>query len=57
VLGVVHYWWLVKADLQRPQAYAAIMAALLGFRLAKKYQDSRSRATVKAVPASRSVRL
>ena len=57
VLAVVHYWWLVKADLQRPQTYAAIMAALLGFRLAKKYQDSRSRATVKAVPASRSVRL
>ena len=33
VLGVVHYWWLVKADLRRPEMYAAIVAVLLGFRL------------------------
>lgn len=32
IAGVVHYWWLVKADLQRPQIYAAIVAFLLGFR-------------------------
>lgn len=33
VLGVVHYWWLVKADLRDPAMYAAIVAVLLGFRL------------------------
>jgi len=32
VLGVVHYWWLVKADIRRPVAYAAAVALLLAFR-------------------------
>lgn len=30
--GVVHYWWLVKADLSRPMAYAAAVAVLLTLR-------------------------
>jgi methionine sulfoxide reductase heme-binding subunit len=34
VLGVVHYWWLVKADISRPLAYGAIVATLLAARLA-----------------------
>jgi len=29
---VVHFWWLVKADLLEPFIYAAILAALLGVR-------------------------
>jgi sulfoxide reductase heme-binding subunit YedZ len=33
VAGVVHYWWLVKADITRPEAYAAVVGLLLGFRL------------------------
>jgi len=33
-LGVVHYWWLVKADVSRPETYAAIVATLLIFRVA-----------------------
>jgi len=33
VLGVVHYWWLVKADIRHPLTYGAIVAVLLGFRL------------------------
>jgi sulfoxide reductase heme-binding subunit YedZ len=33
VAGVVHYWWLVKADIRNPAAYAAVVALLLGFRL------------------------
>jgi sulfoxide reductase heme-binding subunit YedZ len=32
VAGVVHYWWLVKADVSRPRAYAVVVAWLLGFR-------------------------
>lgn len=31
--GVVHYWWLVKADIRRPLAYAVIVAALLLARM------------------------
>jgi methionine sulfoxide reductase heme-binding subunit len=41
--GVVHYWWLVKADIHRPQTYAAIVGILLGFRLVRKLQESRGR--------------
>jgi sulfoxide reductase heme-binding subunit YedZ len=33
VLGVVHYWWLVKIDIRRPLAYGAVVAVLLGFRV------------------------
>ena len=33
VAGVVHYWWRVKADTLHPAVYAAIVAALLGFRI------------------------
>ena len=30
--GVVHFWWLVKADVTEPQRWAAGVAALLGIR-------------------------
>jgi methionine sulfoxide reductase heme-binding subunit len=33
VLVVVHYWWLVKADISRPAAYGVVVAVLLGWRL------------------------
>jgi sulfoxide reductase heme-binding subunit YedZ len=33
ILGPLHYWWLVKADVSRPLTYAAVVAALLGARL------------------------
>jgi methionine sulfoxide reductase heme-binding subunit len=33
VAGVVHYWWLVKADIRHPAIYAALVALLLGSRL------------------------
>ena len=31
--GVVHYWWLVKADVRRPISYGVVVAILLLFRL------------------------
>lgn len=31
--GVVHYWWLVKADIRLPMLYAAILTVLLTFRV------------------------
>ena len=33
VLGVIHYWWLVKADIRRPLTYGAIVGVLLLFRV------------------------
>ena len=33
IAGVVHYWWLVKADVRNPVAYALVVALLLGFRV------------------------
>ena len=33
VAAVLHYWWLVKADIRKPAMYGAIVAALLGFRV------------------------
>jgi sulfoxide reductase heme-binding subunit YedZ len=33
IAGVTHYWWLVKADIRRPQIYAIVIAALLLFRI------------------------
>jgi methionine sulfoxide reductase heme-binding subunit len=32
VLGPLHYWWLVKADVNRPLTYAAVVAIVLGAR-------------------------
>ncbi len=33
VLGVTHFWWLVKKDIREPLAFAAVLAILLGARL------------------------
>lgn len=33
LLGVVHYWWLVKRDLTEPIVFSLVLAVLLGARL------------------------
>jgi methionine sulfoxide reductase heme-binding subunit len=33
ILGVVHFWWLVKSDIREPLLYAVVLALLLGYRL------------------------
>jgi sulfoxide reductase heme-binding subunit YedZ len=33
IAGVIHYLWLVKADISKPLQYAAILSLLLGYRL------------------------
>ncbi len=33
ILGVWHYWWQVKKDIQEPLIYAVILAILLGYRV------------------------
>jgi sulfoxide reductase heme-binding subunit YedZ len=47
VAGVVHYWWLVKADIQRPVAYGIVVAILLGFRVYWNRMHARRVAIVK----------
>lgn len=33
ILAILHFWWLVKADLFEPIIYASILAVLLGYRV------------------------
>jgi methionine sulfoxide reductase heme-binding subunit len=33
VLGVIHYYWLVKSDIRKPLFYGALVAILLAWRL------------------------
>ena len=33
IAGVVHFYWLVKADIRRPVQYGLVLAVLLGCRL------------------------
>ena len=33
ILGVLHYWWLVKSDVREPLLYAGILALLFAIRL------------------------
>lgn len=48
VVAVVHYWWLVKADVREPLVYALILAVLLGFRLCKRRPNTAKRAAQEA---------
>lgn len=45
-LGVLHFWWMVKRDITQPAIYAAILAVLLGWRIAAKLRDAQRSATV-----------
>ena len=44
--GAVHYYWLVKADIRRPVAYAAVVVALLGMRFYWSRMKARGRRPV-----------
>ena len=33
ILGVIHFWWLVKKDIREPLLFALILVALLGIRI------------------------
>ena len=48
VAGVVHYWWLVKADVSRPRNYALIAGVLLLFRVVWARRRARKQAPVVA---------
>jgi methionine sulfoxide reductase heme-binding subunit len=51
VCAVIHYYWLVKADVRRPLAYGAVVGGLLAFRAAvraRKAMQTSARATAAA---------
>lgn len=45
VLAVLHFWWLVKSDVREPLLYAAILTALLAWRLGTKLRTATARRT------------
>jgi sulfoxide reductase heme-binding subunit YedZ len=49
--AVIHYYWLVKADVSRPIIYAAIVAVLLGFRAYWSRVKAMSAARTRQQPA------
>ena len=49
-LGVLHFWWMVKADITEPAIYAAILAVLLGYRVAARRKEAGGAV---ALPAAR----
>ena len=50
--GVLHYWWLVKADVQRPQIYATLIGLLLLYRLVVAYLRRAPRPVRSTVPSA-----
>ena len=44
ILGCVHYWWQVKADLREPLIYATALLVLLGWRVCRARASAHARA-------------
>lgn len=41
IVGIIHYWWLVKKDVTLPLLYAVLLGALLGFRALRLAKERR----------------
>jgi len=53
IAAVIHFYWLVKADIRRPAQYGAVLALLLGYRLFIKWRPRLAvKLSGKAVPRS-----
>ena len=50
ILGVLHYYMLVKSDVRLPLTFGFLLALLLGFRLFAKYYTSQPRVSSSVVP-------
>ena len=50
ILGVLHYYMLVKSDVRLPLTFAFLLAVLLGFRIFAKYYTSPARISSSVVP-------
>jgi len=53
ILGVVHFYWLVKSDITRPAQYGLFLALLMGYRLYHKWSTSPNRRAVRVVATAR----
>jgi len=45
---VIHFYWLVKADIRRPAQYGFVLAILLGFRIFARWRRSKARSVRKS---------
>ena len=52
ILGVLHFYMLVKSDVRMPLTFAFLLAVLLGFRIFAKYHQARTRLSVGAERSS-----
>lgn len=50
ICGVLHFWWLVKADVREPMIYAVIVAGLLTFRLVATFYRRQARRGSRRAP-------
>ena len=50
VLGVLHYYMLVKSDVRLPLTFAFLLALLLGFRILARYHKTQPRVSGSVVP-------
>ncbi len=50
LLGVLHFWWLVKADIREPLLYAVLLAVLLGMRAWWREQERRRQLSAPVPP-------
>lgn len=50
ILGVVHFWWLVKKDIREPLMYVLVLALLLGIRIYYKRTSGAARTPVNKSP-------
>ncbi len=48
LLGIIHYWWLVKADVHLPATYAAVFALFMLPRIILWARDARRKAATGA---------
>ena len=53
IAGVLHYWWLVKADIRQPAAYAVVVGILLLIRVVWAVR-ARISAPLRPAPVTRS---
>ena len=51
ILGVIHYYWLVKSDVRKPLFYGFLVGLLFLWRLADWFSKRKAIASVRAAPA------
>ena len=52
ILGVIHYYWLVKSDERKPLLYGALVAVLLCWRLVVWFKDRGKHASARPITSA-----